>query len=153
PPIVVPHIVEPEPAPAQAAREPRRGSVWGSLPPVADDLDPPASTPSVRPEVAAAALRTAPAAPPVARPLRTDTLIERHIPRRMFTFWGEEETQDKGEGFHLPTLDLLTTPPRREDNEDEQQLQEKSMELESVLQDFGVRGQIVNARPGPVVTL
>ena len=25
--------------------------------------------------------------------------------------------------------------------------------LESVLQDFGVRGEIINARPGPVVTL
>ena len=28
-----------------------------------------------------------------------------------------------------------------------------SRSLEGVLQDFGVRGEIVNARPGPVVTL
>ena len=32
-------------------------------------------------------------------------------------------------------------------------IQETATSLESVLQDFGVRGQIINARPGPVVTL
>ena len=32
-------------------------------------------------------------------------------------------------------------------------LQQNSKSLEAVLQDFGVRGEITNARPGPVVTL
>ena len=35
----------------------------------------------------------------------------------------------------------------------QQVLQENASALESVLDDFGVRGQIINARPGPVVTL
>ncbi len=32
-------------------------------------------------------------------------------------------------------------------------LQQNAKSLEAVLQDFGVRGEITNARPGPVVTL
>ncbi len=32
-------------------------------------------------------------------------------------------------------------------------LERNSKSLEAVLQDFGVRGEITNARPGPVVTL
>src|SRR5262249_44484280 len=32
-------------------------------------------------------------------------------------------------------------------------LQENAASLENVLSDFGVRGEIINARPGPVVTL
>ena len=32
-------------------------------------------------------------------------------------------------------------------------LQENARELEGVLQDFGVKGEITNVRPGPVVTL
>jgi S-DNA-T family DNA segregation ATPase FtsK/SpoIIIE len=35
----------------------------------------------------------------------------------------------------------------------QQVIQENASALESVLDDFGVRGQIINARPGPVVTL
>ena len=32
-------------------------------------------------------------------------------------------------------------------------LQENARELEGVLQDFGIKGEITNVRPGPVVTL
>ena len=35
----------------------------------------------------------------------------------------------------------------------QESIQETAGALESVLQDFGVRGEIINARPGPVVTL
>jgi S-DNA-T family DNA segregation ATPase FtsK/SpoIIIE len=54
----------------------------------------------------------------------------------------------------LPPLELLTTPPPSKGatiNEDA--LQQNARLLESVLQDFGVRGEIVKVRPGPVVTL
>jgi S-DNA-T family DNA segregation ATPase FtsK/SpoIIIE len=33
------------------------------------------------------------------------------------------------------------------------EIEENAESLESVLEDFGVRGEIINARPGPVVTL
>jgi S-DNA-T family DNA segregation ATPase FtsK/SpoIIIE len=57
--------------------------------------------------------------------------------------------------YDLPPLDLLTLPPV---NKAAQRISEESLEknarlLESVLEDFGVRGQVVKVRPGPVVTL
>jgi S-DNA-T family DNA segregation ATPase FtsK/SpoIIIE len=57
--------------------------------------------------------------------------------------------------FVMPPLELLTEPQRKAGKTqiDETQLQENASELESVLQDFGVRGEIIQVRPGPVVTL
>ncbi|HXY99362.1 MAG TPA: DNA translocase FtsK 4TM domain-containing protein [Stellaceae bacterium] len=54
----------------------------------------------------------------------------------------------------LPPLDLLTAPPPSKGTQiNEEALQQNARMLESVLEDFGVRGQIVKVRPGPVVTL
>jgi len=57
-------------------------------------------------------------------------------------------------GYQLPALGLLTASRASERYAPSQQLiDETAVRLESVLGDFGVRGQIINARPGPVVTL
>jgi DNA segregation ATPase FtsK/SpoIIIE, S-DNA-T family len=54
----------------------------------------------------------------------------------------------------LPPIDLLTEPPAaRAAIVNEDALQQNARMLETVLEDFGVRGQIVKVRPGPVVTL
>jgi S-DNA-T family DNA segregation ATPase FtsK/SpoIIIE len=54
----------------------------------------------------------------------------------------------------LPELDLLAKPPpQRKAAVDEEALGKNARLLEAVLEDFGVRGQIVQVRPGPVVTL
>ncbi|HUH84738.1 MAG TPA: DNA translocase FtsK 4TM domain-containing protein [Stellaceae bacterium] len=54
----------------------------------------------------------------------------------------------------LPPLELLTAPPPVKTAQvNEEALQQNARMLESVLEDFGVRGQIVKVRPGPVVTL
>ncbi|WP_235035380.1 DNA translocase FtsK [Roseomonas sp. 18066] len=56
--------------------------------------------------------------------------------------------------FQLPPLDLLEAPPaRRAAGPSEEALQNNARLLESVLEDYGVRGRIVEIRPGPVVTL
>ena len=57
--------------------------------------------------------------------------------------------------YQLPPLKLLKAPPRRSraSGLSDEVLQEEARRLESVLEDFGVRGEIVNVRPGPVVTL
>ena len=57
--------------------------------------------------------------------------------------------------YVLPPLDFLQEPPS---NIAAQRINEESLEknarlLEGVLADFGVKGQIVKVRPGPVVTL
>ena len=54
----------------------------------------------------------------------------------------------------LPALDLLAeVPPTRAAAVNEESLQQNARLLETVLEDFGVRGQIVKVRPGPVVAL
>jgi S-DNA-T family DNA segregation ATPase FtsK/SpoIIIE len=60
----------------------------------------------------------------------------------------------KSGGYALPALNLLAAP-RASDRAtmSAELIQENGTALEGVLQDFGVRGEIINARPGPVVTL
>jgi DNA segregation ATPase FtsK/SpoIIIE, S-DNA-T family len=55
--------------------------------------------------------------------------------------------------FELPRLDLLSRPKLRTMNHDEAALKQNARLLMGVLNDFGVRGEIVHVRPGPVVTL
>ncbi len=60
----------------------------------------------------------------------------------------------KSGGYQLPPLDLLAMPKSTgRATFSPEALQTNSTALEGVLQDFGVRGEIINARPGPVVTL
>ncbi len=61
----------------------------------------------------------------------------------------------KPEEFELPSLTLLSEPKRLNRGADlsDEALEQKARMLEGVLEDFGVKGQIVNVRPGPVVTL
>src|SRR4051812_12872674 len=57
-------------------------------------------------------------------------------------------------GYQLPELTLLAaSKPSDRFAPSPESIQETAASLESVLSDFGVRGQIINARPGPVVTL
>jgi S-DNA-T family DNA segregation ATPase FtsK/SpoIIIE len=56
--------------------------------------------------------------------------------------------------YEFPPIDLLAAGPKeRAPALSSAALDENSRMLESVLEDFGVRGEIVNAHPGPVVTL
>jgi S-DNA-T family DNA segregation ATPase FtsK/SpoIIIE len=57
-------------------------------------------------------------------------------------------------GYVLPSLNLLTAAkPSERSAPSLEAIQENATALEGVLEDFGVRGEILNARPGPVVTL
>ncbi len=57
-------------------------------------------------------------------------------------------------GYVLPPLELLALPGKvGRTTVSQEMLQENATALEGVLGDFGVRGEIINARPGPVVTL
>jgi DNA segregation ATPase FtsK/SpoIIIE, S-DNA-T family len=57
-------------------------------------------------------------------------------------------------GYALPSLNLLTAPKASERTTmSAEVIEANATALESVLSDFGVRGEIINARPGPVVTL
>ncbi|CAN5326850.1 DNA translocase FtsK [soil metagenome] len=58
-------------------------------------------------------------------------------------------------GFELPPLNLLAEPkgPDKKAQVNLATLEQNARLLEGVLDDFGVKGEIINVRPGPVVTL
>jgi S-DNA-T family DNA segregation ATPase FtsK/SpoIIIE len=59
-----------------------------------------------------------------------------------------------GDSYQLPTVDLLARPPEKGRQQiDRAGLERNARLLESVLEDFHVRGDIVEVRPGPVVTM
>jgi S-DNA-T family DNA segregation ATPase FtsK/SpoIIIE len=63
-------------------------------------------------------------------------------------------TRKSSDKFELPSVNVLTAP-RASDRQplSKTELDTNSRALEGVLGDFGVRGEIVKANPGPVVTL
>jgi len=61
---------------------------------------------------------------------------------------------DLGDNSVLPSLDLLKAgPPSKGTPIDKAALERNARLLESVLDDFHVKGSIINVRPGPVVTM
>ncbi len=58
-------------------------------------------------------------------------------------------------GFELPPLSLLAEPDvsNGKTQLSADALEQNARMLEGVLEDFGIRGEIINVRPGPVVTL
>src|SRR5690348_6766586 len=101
--------------------------------------------------------RSVAAAPPKTRP--TVAVAERGAPviaavRPKDRKAATQASLALGDNYQLPTLDLLAAPPK----EGRQQVDRAGLErnarlLEAVLDDFKVRGEIVEVRPGPVVTM
>ncbi|HLV84883.1 MAG TPA: DNA translocase FtsK [Devosia sp.] len=62
---------------------------------------------------------------------------------------------DEPGGFELPALNLLAEPKHKGPSPEHapERLEAMARQLEGVLEDFGVKGDIINVRPGPVVTL
>ena len=102
--------------------------------------------------------RAVPAAPPrskptvaVAEPARAIAPAGKAANRKPSS---AQPTLALGDSYVLPTIDLLAAPPK----ETRQQIDRAGLErnarlLETVLEDFKVRGDIVEVRPGPVVTM
>ncbi|MCE3289977.1 MAG: translocase FtsK [Caulobacter sp.] len=131
----------PAPAPARKPAKPRSAPIARTqLPPIEDEDDAPVAAP-------------APTAEPVLNirqpkvPARASDRAARER-QPAFDFDG-----DKEDGFQLPELSMLAQPKPRANTFDEAALRQNARLLESVLAEFGVRGQIDQIRPGPVVTL
>ncbi|WP_164924122.1 DNA translocase FtsK [Sinorhizobium fredii] len=59
-----------------------------------------------------------------------------------------------GDAYEFPAKELLQEPPQGQGFfMTQEQLEQNAGLLESVLEDFGVKGEIIHVRPGPVVTL
>ncbi|MDU6750394.1 MAG: DNA translocase FtsK, partial [Bradyrhizobium sp.] len=63
-------------------------------------------------------------------------------------------TKKSSDKYELPSVSMLAAPKSSDRQPlSKSELEANSRALEGVLQDFGVRGEIVKAHPGPVVTL
>jgi S-DNA-T family DNA segregation ATPase FtsK/SpoIIIE len=87
-------------------------------------------------------------------------LVRLVLPKAKSIVLGKRAEQEMQPGLDLddqpvlPSLSLLAKPPAvRTETIDEEALSKNARMLEAVLEDYGVRGQIVQVRPGPVVTL
>ncbi|WP_421565401.1 DNA translocase FtsK [Ochrobactrum sp. EDr1-4] len=89
-------------------------------------------------------------APKVAAPAKTSPSIALYQPQPL----PRTEAVVMHGDYEFPPRDLLQEPPSLDGNLITQEMLERSAGLlESVLEDFGVRGEIIHVRPGPVVTL
>ncbi len=87
---------------------------------------------------------------PVAAPAKTAPSIALYQPQPL----PRTEAVVMHGDYEFPPRDLLQEPPSLDGNVITQEMLERSAGLlESVLEDFGVRGEIIHVRPGPVVTL
>jgi S-DNA-T family DNA segregation ATPase FtsK/SpoIIIE len=79
---------------------------------------------------------------------------EEYTPRKKPAAASRTKPRRRGGTYKLPPFDLLAAASgSRAPALSVKALEENSRMLESVLEDFGVKGQVVNASPGPVVTL
>jgi DNA segregation ATPase FtsK/SpoIIIE, S-DNA-T family len=98
----------------------------------------PAAPPKTRPTVA------------VAEPARSVASAGRMRDRRS----AAQPSLALGDNYQLPTVDLLAPRPKESrQHVDRAGLERNARLLESVLEDFNVRGEIIEVRPGPVVTM
>ncbi|AXA40720.1 DNA translocase FtsK [Rhizobium leguminosarum] len=129
------------PPAAPSLERPRRIAVEAPVAPVPQAAPTPQAAPA--PQIAAAP-QAAPApqrTPPVAAVLPSPRLAAR--PERI-----------DASGYQFPPRALLQEPPERlGEIMSQETLEQNAGLLESVLEDFGIKGEIIHVRPGPVVTL
>ncbi|MGZ8999127.1 MAG: DNA translocase FtsK 4TM domain-containing protein, partial [Allosphingosinicella sp.] len=100
-----------------------------------------------------------PARPPVTPPVETprSPIIADPAQARDSSRRPARERQPSlalGDSYTLPSIDLLNpVPPPTNVQLDKAALERNARLLESVLEDFSVKGEIVEVRPGPVVTM
>jgi S-DNA-T family DNA segregation ATPase FtsK/SpoIIIE len=119
-------------------RQPRERRAAPRSTEIREERGTPATPPKTRPTVA------------VAEPSRSVIAAGRTKDRKATA----QPSLALGDNYQLPTVDLLTPPPK----EGRQQIDRAGLErnarlLETVLEDFNVRGEITEVRPGPVVTM
>ncbi|MEO5325781.1 DNA translocase FtsK [Mesorhizobium sp. CC13] len=136
-PVIAPAAVEPAPAapapePVAAAAEPVEAM--------------PAEAKAPAPRVAAND------AVPAARSVEITMPAQRQAPALPIA--GKLAAVASGEDYELPSQELLQLPPEGQGfYMSQERLEQNADLLESVLEDFGVKGEIIHVRPGPVVTL
>uniref|UniRef100_UPI0038CD94EE DNA translocase FtsK n=1 Tax=Aminobacter niigataensis TaxID=83265 RepID=UPI0038CD94EE len=116
----------------------------------------PANSNEVKIEAPTIAERAEPASVVAATP-EPVTIAEPTAPLRAVSplpLMGKIVPATTGDAYELPSEELLQMPPAGQGfYMSQERLEQNADLLESVLEDFGVRGEIIHVRPGPVVTL
>jgi len=141
PPAAISAKIAVRPTVAPSLEKPRRIIVEAPVVQAAPVAPAPLVTPAPQiasaPQAAPAPQRT----PPVAAVLPSPRLAPR--PERI-----------DASGYEFPPRALLQEPPERlGEIMSQETLEQNAGLLESVLEDFGIKGEIIHVRPGPVVTL
>ncbi len=149
-----------------ARREPRLTRRSGPEPLVADTMPPveaPTATPpdpTIREPLPTPEPRVW--SGPAHTPPEPDCGVVQHSPRKAIrpSRQARAEAQpalpfeDKANEYECPPLSLLTDPGRiKRHHLSDEALEANARMLENVLDDYGVKGEIVSVRPGPVVTM
>ncbi len=94
-------------------------------------------------------------APVITEPRNKPVINDKQAAPAVFKSDKDRQTAfDLKDGYKLPSLDLLSpAPPSTGTKLDKAALEHNARLLETVLDDFSVKGQIVEVRPGPVVTM
>ncbi len=95
---------------------------------------------------------------PAAGPLSASGRVEGPAPRPAQGARAQREAQTSligSDSFEMPSLHFLAEPKNvsRDPSLSQDALEQNARLLEGVLEDFGVKGEIIHVRPGPVVTL
>ncbi|RXT55079.1 hypothetical protein B6S44_12325, partial [Bosea sp. Tri-44] len=134
--VVAPPPVAAAPAPTPKVPAPRR-RIMGQLAPAAAPVAAPMPKVVEAEAVPAAVQPKVSVVPPALRPRAAAPQ-----PRRV-----------AAQGFELPPIEFLAEPPQIAATIPIELIQQNSGLLEGILEDFNVRGEVVQACPGPVVTL
>ncbi len=115
-----------------------------------------------KPGDAAGSDAEADAVPAVAAVAAAGAAVRKRVAKSRKTRAGKREDAERQEtldlgpvgDYQLPALSLLKQPPKtRHATLNDEALEKNARMLEAVLRDFGVKGEITEVRPGPVVTL
>ncbi|NPD14428.1 DNA translocase FtsK [Xinfangfangia sp. D13-10-4-6] len=144
-----------------ALQQPQARALYGSEPAIEEDwsqdwqpgddyepdYDPAPVVPVAAPRIAPVLDRRPIVQPAVKKPMQQSVRAQAEAqPSLRF----EEAHSD----FELPPLSLLSAPSGSAGQQlSDEALEENARMLESVLDDYGVKGEIVSVRPGPVVTM
>ncbi|MCP5386103.1 MAG: DNA translocase FtsK 4TM domain-containing protein [Novosphingobium sp.] len=91
---------------------------------------------------------------PLAAPRRAPEITDPTRPAKPAQLSGRSRQGDLFDSYELPALDLLTDPPPSSAKKiDKLALERNARLLETVLDDFNVKGEITAVRTGPVVTM
>ncbi|SIQ85737.1 DNA segregation ATPase FtsK/SpoIIIE, S-DNA-T family [Rhizobium sp. RU35A] len=147
---------------APVAAEPLPAAAPEPVVPVMSPVAPVLETPACAPEAPAPAIEpqpVAPAAEPVtpiapAQTVRTIVPMSRRRPEGLPGLSGALSVRDSDDAYEFPPISLLQEPyGQQAEAMQPDMLQQSAGLLESILEDFGVKGEIIDVRPGPVVTL